>query len=269
MNNNTVNLPHLCQQVQNLVLQVAQFIREQAGQVRQQDIETKQRNHLVSYVDKTSEKMLIEGLQPLLPTAGFVAEEGTVAQTHNDWQWVIDPLDGTTNFLYQIPSYAISVGLMYKNKVVLGVVCEINRNELFYAWQNGGAYLNGKPIKVNPNSRFDTAFFGTGFPYYDYAVIEPYLQVLKHLMLHTNGARRLGAAAVDLCYVACGRFDGFFEHSLSIWDVAAGSLIITEAGGQVSDFNGQDNYLSGRQIVAASPSIWGEFFGLVNEHLGS
>lgn len=266
---NNTNLPLLCQQVQTLVMQVAQFIADQAGQVRQQDIETKQRNHLVSYVDKTSEEMLIEGLKPLLPNAGFVAEEGTVAQTHNDWQWVIDPLDGTTNFLYQIPSYAISVGLMYQNKVVLGVVCEINRRELFYAWQGGGAYLNGKRISVGTNANFATAFFGTGFPYYDYAVIEPYLQVLKHLMLHTNGARRLGAAAVDLCYVACGRFDGFFEHSLSIWDVAAGSLIITEAGGLVSDFSGQDNYLVGRQIVAASPGIWNEFSGLVKQHLGT
>ncbi len=265
-----MELATICGQVVDLVTQTAVFIRNEAGRVLPSQIETKQRNHLVSYVDKKSEQLLIEGLRRLLPEAGFVAEEGSVEQQlDRAWQWVIDPLDGTTNFLHQLPVYAISVGLLHEGEPVLGVVYEVNNAECFWAWKGGGAYLNGQKISVTISVDFQLALFGTGFPYYDFSAFEQYISVLRQLMQHTKGVRRFGAAAVDLCYVACGRFDGFFEHSLSIWDVAGGAVIVTEAGGRIADFKGGRDFLWGREIVVAAPCVWEQFFEIVHTHLGA
>ncbi|MEZ4885609.1 MAG: inositol monophosphatase family protein [Chitinophagales bacterium] len=259
----------LCKETCNIAQEVAQFIAAELDKVQTDQIEVKDLNQLVSYVDTTSEKRLIAALQKILPESGFIAEENTVAQNRNkEWQWIIDPLDGTTNFLHHIPSFAISIGLMHKEEIVLGVVLEINRMECFSAWKNGGAYLNGQPIQVSQNPLLKNGLFATGFPYYDFSIVESYLKVLQYFIRETRGIRRLGAAAVDLCYVACGRFDGFWEHSLSPWDVAAGSLIVQEAGGVVTDFKGGKDYLFGREIVASSRAIEAEFFAAVSEHLG-
>lgn len=264
-----LNLAQLCQSVCHIVLQTADYIRSEVGNVAAHQIDTKQRNHLVSYVDRTAEQRLIAALTPLLPNAGFIAEESFESLQTHEYYWVIDPLDGTTNFLHQIPAYGISVALLHQSgQVVLGVVCEVCRNELFSAYHQGGAYLNGQAIQVAQQAHLADGLFATGFPYYDYTIIQAYLSVLQQLMLQTKGVRRMGAAAIDLCYVACGRFDGFFEHSLFIWDVAAASLIVTEAGGRVADFGGGEQYLWGRQIMAASAAVWQPFGNLVQQYLG-
>lgn len=263
-----MNLAKICTQTCALAREVGIFIRDEAGKVGSQDIEVKYANNFVSYVDKTAEIQLVSGLQKIFPDAGFIVEEGSVARSDNEFQWVVDPLDGTTNFLYNIPSYAISIGLMQGNKVIMGVVYEINRSECFYAWGTG-AYRNGKPIKVGTAATLKDSFMSTGFPYYDFEVVDNYCELLKHLMHNSRGIRRLGAAAIDLCYVACGNYDAYFEHSLSPWDVAAGSFIVQQAGGRVCDFDGGDDYVFGRRVIATNGNVFPVFSEKVKEYLGT
>lgn len=215
-------------------------------------IEKKGLHDLVSYVDRASEQRIIIGLQKLLPESGFIAEEGTSTKRGERFNWVIDPLDGTTNFIQGIPVYAVSIGLLDYDELVLGVVYEIGRDECFYAWKDGGAYLNGKPIHVSERDDIQDALLATGFPYSDFSRMEEYVDFLKWAMTNARGVRRLGSAATDLAYVACGRFDAFWEYDLKPWDVAAGALIVKEAGGAVTDYKGGNNYLFGREIVASN-----------------
>lgn len=251
-----MNLEKICQQTCQLTVDVGQFLKTELGKVKSQDIEHKQLNHLVSYVDKSAEKQLIDRLQTFLPEAAFLAEEETVVHEEKDWQWIIDPLDGTTNFLHQLPFFAISIALQYQNKTVLGVVHEANNQETFYSWQGAEqAFLNKKAIRVSPTQELEQSLLATGFPYYDFEQMDAYLQMIKPLMLGTRGLRRFGSAALDLAYVACGRFDGYFEYSLSPWDVAGGAFIVQQAGGMVSDFSGQQNFIHGKEIIAGNPSI--------------
>lgn len=239
-----------------IVESVGAFIRGETGRVGAENIEEKSLHSLVSYVDRTAEEQLVAGLGALLPSATFLTEEETIPAVESGLQWIIDPLDGTTNFLHQIPCFSISVALREDGRTVMGIVYEINRSELFYAWEGGGAYLNGNPIRVSPNVQLKDALLATGFPYYDFDRMQEYMNALSVFMQETRGIRRLGSAAVDLAYVACGRFDAFFEYSLHPWDVAAGALIVQEAGGHVSDFSGGDDYLYGQEIVASNLGIY-------------
>jgi myo-inositol-1(or 4)-monophosphatase len=251
-----MDLSNLCTQTLTLVQEVAVFIAKELGQVEEIEVKAEQFNNLVSYVDKSSEQKLIEGLSRLLPEAVFLAEENTRAQASGDWRWIIDPLDGTTNFLHQLPCFAISVGLEHQGEMVLGVVHEISRSESFYAWKNGGAYLNGKRIQVSQRAGLREALIATGFPYHDFTRLEAYQKTNEHLMRHTRGIRRWGAAAVDLAYVACGRYDLFFEYHLQPWDVAAGGLLVLEAGGRVQDFQGmQEKCWTGAEMLAGAPQV--------------
>lgn len=265
-----MNLPKICVEVCALVKETATFIQGEVGKVNEQAIEEKFLNNLVSYVDKTAEERLVKCLQRILPEAGFIAEENTIT-INNDapYQWIVDPLDGTTNFLRGIPCFAISIGLLetQSQEMILGVVHEINRSECFYAWKGGGAYLNGQAISVSQVSELRQSLTATGFPYYDFSFFDEYNVILQHLMRNTKGVRRLGSAAVDLCYVACGRFDGFYEHSLQAWDVSAGSLIVQEAGGQVTDFEGKGNFLFDKQIVATNWALREPFRAIIQQHI--
>lgn len=253
----------LAQQVNQLAKSVGQFIQEQVMVLQEQQVEEKGLNQLVSYVDKTAEEKLVQGLKEILSDAGFITEEATIATEQKEYMWVIDPLDGTTNFIHQLPVYSISIALLHHNQPVVGVVYEPNRDELFYAWKNGGAYLNDKPINVKQVTDLSKTLLATGFPYYDFEQMELYLQTLKQFLKTTRGMRRMGSAAVDLAYVACGRFDGFFEYGLSPWDVAGGMLLVTEAGGKVSTFSGGDDAIFGKEIVAASKAIYPSFFEVI------
>lgn len=255
----------LCTASRKVIDQTGAFIREQVGQVKAAAIEEKSLNSLVSFVDKTAEQQLVAGLGKLLPDATFLTEEETVEQAEGHYRWIIDPLDGTTNFLHQLPHFSISVALEEEGKTILGIVYEVNRQECFYAWKNGGAFLNGQPIHTRAITNFADSLIATGFPYYDYSRQAKFLQVLAHFMQHTRGIRRFGSAALDLAYVACGRFDLFFEYSLNAWDVAAGAFLIQEAGGTVSDFSGKENYLFGKEILAAAPGLYEEGLKIIRE----
>jgi len=228
------------------------FMAEERKGFRVSMIETKGLHDLVSYVDKESEKQIIEQLTLLLPESGFIAEEGTSTKKGERYNWVIDPLDGTTNFIQGVPIYAVSIGLLDNDEMVLGVVYEVGLDECFYAWKGGGAYLNGDPIFVSERDDIHDALLATGFPYSNFDQLDEYLALLKWTMTEARGVRRLGSAATDLAYVACGRFDSFWEYDLKPWDVAAGSLIVKEAGGVVTDFNGGTNYLYGGEIIASN-----------------
>lgn len=256
----------LCQDVCLLTKQVGIFIRNERGKFSNDSIEIKGKNDFVSYVDKTAEKKLIEGLSVLLPEAGFIAEEGTSTKKGENYDWIIDPLDGTTNFIHGIPCFAISIALMRDNKIVLGVVYEINMDECFYAWEGSKAYLNEKEINVSNSKKIADTLIATGFPYYDYERQDEYIDLLKYFMKHTRGIRRLGSAATDLAYVACGRFDGFYEYSLQPWDVAAGAFIVQQAGGKVTDFKGNNDYIFGKEIVAGNNACFDEFLGAVKTY---
>jgi myo-inositol-1(or 4)-monophosphatase len=256
----------LCREAQRIVLHTAEFIQGELGKVDQDRIETKSLNSLVSYVDKEAESQLVAGLTELLPESVFFTEEDTTENAEGEWQWIIDPLDGTTNFLHQIPVFCISVGLRYEDELVLGIVYEINRQECFYGWKGGGVFINQSQVRVRRNNRLSDALLATGFPYYDYDRTDAYLACLKYFMQNTRGIRRLGAAAVDLAYVACGRFDGFYEYSLQPWDVAAGAFLVQEAGGLITDFSGGDNYLFGNEVIAASPAIHKAMREVIGKH---
>ncbi len=260
-----LDLKKNCLSACEIVREVGRFIQEELGKVQDKDIATKSLNSLVSYVDQTAEKQLVVGLQKLLPASTFLTEEATIVQEKGEYQWIIDPLDGTTNFLHQLPFFSISVALRHHEKTVIGIVYEVNRKECFYAWKNGGAFLNEESIQVSDNTNLADGLLATGFPYYDYTFTKAYLVTLEYFMKNTRGIRRFGSAALDLVYVACGRFDGYYEYSLNAWDVAGGAFIVQEAGGVVSDFKGGDDYLFGREIIAGSKTIQAEMLKVIRK----
>jgi myo-inositol-1(or 4)-monophosphatase len=217
-------------------------------------------------VDKTSEQKLVAGLSALLPESGFIAEEGTSTKKGEIYNWIIDPLDGTTNFIHGIPCFSISIALMRKEELVMGMIYEINADECFYAWENSKAYLNEKEISVSKAPTLADSLIATGFPYYDYSRLDNYMEAFRDFIKNTHGLRRLGSAATDLAYVACGRFEGFYEYSLQPWDVAAGAFIVQQAGGKVSDFKGENNFIFGKEIVAGNAACFNEFLQTIQHH---
>ena len=201
--------------------------------------------------------MLIDELKKLIPEAGFIAEESGIVESVV-YRWIIDPLDGTTNFVHKIPLFSISIALQENGQTVIGVVYEINLDECFYAWKNGPAYLNGSKICVSPTNTLTDSLIATGFPYYDFSRLPAYLEFLGYLIQKTRGIRRLGSAAVDLAYVACGRFEAFYEYGLHPWDVAAGAFIVEQAGGQLSGFDGGKDVVFGKDIIASNTLVHNE-----------
>jgi myo-inositol-1(or 4)-monophosphatase len=250
------SLAELAKEAGKVVRQVAKQIQSAYGTVTDGEIELKSRNSLVSHVDQSAERALVIGLRAILPEAGFLTEEETVEQQVATHRWIIDPLDGTTNFLHGLPFFSISIALERQGKLVLGIVHEVTREEHFVAWEGGGTWLNGRQVFVSDREQLSDCLVATGFPYYDYQHVDAYLQVLKRFMEKTRGLRRLGSAALDLAYVACGRFDAFYEYALHPWDVAGGIVLVREAGGVVSDFSGdEDTCWSGKEILAANKGV--------------
>lgn len=260
-----MDLQALTQQVCQIAEEVGSFIKEECKKISIRDIEVKSQNSLVTYVDKTAEKSIVDFLEKLIPEAGFIAEEGTSDKKGDVYNWVIDPLDGTTNFIHGIPTYCVSIGLLKNKELISGVVYEPNNKECFYAWKDGGAFLNGNKISVSATTKLADSLLATGFPYYDYKRLEAYMDILKWLMHNSRGVRRIGSAAIDLAYVACGRFEAFYEYSLNPWDVAAGALIVQEAGGSVTDFQGGDNYLFGSEIIASNKHMESELLDKIKD----
>ncbi len=250
-----MNLEEICKQTIEVTKIVRKFIQGEAATFNSDKIEVKGKSDFVSYVDKSAERMIIEALEKILPEAGFIAEENTSSKKGEHYNWIIDPLDGTTNFIHGLPIYSISIALMHDNHILLGVVHECNLNEQFYAWKDGGAFLNGKPIQVSKINALQNSLLVTGFPYVDNGKMSQYMDLFQYFAENTHGVRRLGSAAVDIAYVACGRLEAFYEYNLKPWDLAGGVIILQEAGGKVTDFSGGDNYIFGKELIASNFGI--------------
>ncbi|HXA03058.1 MAG TPA: inositol monophosphatase family protein, partial [Cytophagaceae bacterium] len=243
-------LERICGEVIIVARIAGDFIQQESKKFTLDNIEHKSAKELVSYVDKEAEKLIVKKLKIILPEAGFITEEGTEGENSKSLTWIIDPLDGTTNFLHKLPTYSVCIALMLDGNLLVGVVNDPNLGECFYAWKGGGAYCNNKKIKVSEISTLENSLIAIGFPYSLLDRTEQYFQIFSHLIGKTHGVRRLGSAAIDLCYVACGRFEAYFEYNLHIWDIAAGILIVQEAGGKICDYKGGNNYLYGAELLA-------------------
>jgi myo-inositol-1(or 4)-monophosphatase len=257
----------------NIIIKAArrasQIINRSALDLDHLQVTTKRQSDFVTEVDKAAEAAIIEVLREAYPEYGILAEEsGKTAGSAggSDYQWIIDPLDGTTNFIHGFPQYAISIALACRGQVTQAVVYDTVRNELFTASKGGGAFLNDRRIRVSKCLRLEDALIGTGFPYRVYDHIDAYLAIFKDLARKTAGIRRPGAASLDLAYVACGRFDGFWEFGLSPWDVAGGALLISEAGGLVGDLAGNESYLQTGNLVAGTPKIFAQLLQVIDHH---
>jgi myo-inositol-1(or 4)-monophosphatase len=255
---------NICSQLIKSCKEVGEFIRIEKDNFTQDKVETKNKNDFVSYVDKEAEKKLVKLLSEIIPDSGFITEEGTIKQENKKHTWIIDPLDGTTNFIHACPPFCISVALMENNELVCGVVYEIFFDECFSAYKGGKAYLNGNEINVTKVDKVANSLIVTGFPHELGTKFDKFLNSFQYFTLNSHGVRRLGSAAADLVYVACGRMDAFYQYNLSPWDVAAGAFIVKQAGGEVTDFSGGDNYVFGKEIVATSKTIHEEFIGTLN-----
>jgi myo-inositol-1(or 4)-monophosphatase len=255
----------ICEEVVELTHEVGSFILKEQNKFNSSDIIKKGFNDLVSYVDRMSEERLIMGLLKILPGSGILAEEGG-GNFNCKYTWVIDPLDGTTNFAHGLPCYAISIALFENMKPVIGVVNELNFKECFTAIKGKGAKVNGKKIEVSEEINLEDSLIATGFPYNNFDRQKEYMQLFEELMKRTQGLRRLGSASVDLCYVAMGRFEAFYEYGLKPWDVSGGMLIVQEAGGKLSDFSGGDDYIFGKSIVASNGHLHKPFMEIVKKH---
>jgi myo-inositol-1(or 4)-monophosphatase len=262
-----INYKDICSKIESAAREAGRFIKKESTGFDISKTENKGLHDFVSYVDKESERMLVKRLAVILPEAGFLAEEGTSSKTGTEYCWVIDPLDGTTNFLHGLHPYAISIALTKDNVPVAGVVHEVEGNETFTAWTGGGAWLNGSRINVSSAKKVSDSLIATGFPYNNFSRLEKYMSCLSYFCMASHGIRRLGSAAVDLSYVACGRFEAFYEYDLKLWDVAAGIIIVREAGGKVSDFSGKEGNLTGHEIIAANSFVFPEFLEIVSKFM--
>ncbi|MFP4366957.1 MAG: inositol monophosphatase family protein [Bacteroidales bacterium] len=254
-----MDIEGICREVIGIARNAGEFIRTERMSFDKKSVESKGIHDYVSYVDKKAEDLIVDRLGNLFPEAGFIAEEGSGEKNREGWNWIIDPLDGTTNFIHGLPPYSVSIALVNNRKAVTGVVYEINLDECFYSWEGAPAYMNGQEIKVSDAQLVKESLIATGFPYTDFSHMKPFLGSFRHFMENSHGLRRLGSAAVDLAYVACGRFDAFYEYGLSPWDVAAGTFIVSQAGGKICDFSGGDDYLFGGELIASNSMVYEEF----------
>jgi len=230
-------------------------------------IEVKGDNDFVTKVDRKAEEVILNTLQTAYPTHGIIAEESGTHNEDSEYQWIIDPLDGTTNFLHGFPQYAVSIGLQHKGRMEVAVVFDPIKNELFTAARGDGAQLNGRRIRVTPRNGLANSLIGTGFPFKQPQYLDTYLESFKAVHPKVAGIRRAGSAALDLAYVAAGRLDGFWEIGLNSWDMAAGVLLVREAGGIVTDFSGEGNYLETGNVVAAASKVYPALYETIKPHL--
>jgi myo-inositol-1(or 4)-monophosphatase len=235
--------------------------------ISQLKIKNKTFNDFVSEIDLASEEAIISTLKATYPDHAFLGEESGLSDAKSDYVWIIDPLDGTTNFLHNFPQYCISIALMHKGEIEQGLVYDPNRNDLFTATKGRGAFLNDRRIRVSGKAKLRESLIGTGFPFRDYDHLPAYLKMFEEMIRSTSGLRRPGSAALDLAYVAAGWFDGFWEIGLSKWDIAAGGLLVKEAGGIVADFKESQDWIDSGNIIASNAKIYDEFFGIIQKHL--
>jgi myo-inositol-1(or 4)-monophosphatase len=229
-------------------------------------IQHKDHNDFVTEVDRAAEATIIETLLDAYPNHAILAEESG-QQGDSEYQWIIDPLDGTTNFLHGFPQYCVSIALVHNGQLEQGVIYDPTRNDLFTASRGQGAFLNDRRIRVSKTLKLADALIGTGFPYRDFTHLDTYMGMLREVLQKSAGVRRPGSAALDLAYVAAGRFDGFWEIGLNKWDIAAGCLLVKEAGGLVGDFQGDDSYIDSGNIVAGTPKVFAQLLQTLAPHV--
>lgn len=260
-----IDLRTLTDSVCRIARETGHFLKEERKSFRREVVQEKHAHDYVSYVDKESEKRVVAALRELLPEAGFIAEEGSAVYSDEPYCWVVDPLDGTTNYIHDNAPYCVSIALRSKEALLLGVVYEPCRDECFYAWQGGGAYVNGERMHVSTVSEAKDAFVVTELPY-NY---EQYARTGEHLIHElygkVAGIRMNGSAALALCYVAAGRFDAWLEAYIGKWDFSAAALMVIEAGGRVTDFFGSDDFIEGYHIIATNGPLHPMFVKLVQE----
>lgn len=261
-----MDLERLTEEVKALAVETGRFLRTERLFFDRNKVEQKGAHDYVSYVDKASEKRITERLHELLPEAGFVAEEGTGSLEEQEYCWVVDPLDGTSNYIHDHAPYCVSIALRNRKEVLLGVVYECVRDELFWAHREGKAYLNGKEIHVSNQSLLDQSFIELGFPYRAEEFRPFILRVVEDLYGHVGGLRLIGAAAAEICYVAAGRFEARIEGFIGQWDVAAASIILRRAGGRMTDFCGNDNLWDGREVLVSNGMIHDGLLQVLKKH---
>ncbi len=254
-----MNYQRTTQSVIDLVKEVGGFLASNLNSLSKDQIVSKGKMDFVTVIDKEAEKRLVKELSLIIPESGFIAEEGTSVKKGKRWNWIIDPLDGTTNYIHGVSPFCISIALQEMNKLVVGVIYDPIQKECFYACENMPAFLNGNEIRVSERSDLADTLIATGFPYTDFRRIDEYMDSLRKFMKITHGVRRLGSAAIDLAYVACGRYDAFYEYNLKPWDVAAGTVIIRQAGGKVCDFQGGQDFLFGENYVGTNGACHDNF----------
>jgi myo-inositol-1(or 4)-monophosphatase len=240
----------------SVILQAGELVRDHMGKVSSSHIHNKGPSDYVTDIDTRSQALIVEAISRRFPDHHIMAEEATNSGIKEGYTWIIDPIDGTTNFIHGFPFVAISIAVAKDKELTLGFVLDPVRGELFSARRGAGAYLNGVKINARMDAGLEDSLIATGFPFRARHLIEPYLNCFRGVFSKVSGIRRAGSAALDLAYVAAGRVDGFWEALLSPWDVAAGSLLVKEAGGMVSDFWGKDDYLANGNIVAGAPSVF-------------
>lgn len=218
---------------------------------------SKEKNDFVTEVDQNAEKLIVNTLKQAFPDHSILAEESGISGD-SDYQWIIDPLDGTTNFLHGFPQFSVSIALKHHTKLILGVIYDPLRQELFTTSLGDGAYLNNRRIRVSKQMGLNGSLIGTGFPYKDFRYLDAYTEMFKVMVSKTAGIRRPGSAALDLAYLACGRIDGFWEMNLNAWDIAAGALMVREAGGIITDFSAKEDYLKSGNVIAGNPKVFNQ-----------
>lgn len=221
----------------------------------------------VTELDHTSEKAIVENIRKTFHAHQIVAEESGIGENLSPYCWYIDPLDGTTNYVHHVAFFSISIAVAYKNETLVGVVYDPYHKEMFWAVKGQGAFLNGMPIRVSDKCNLQECFLASGFPWRSKMYLDAYLNSFRDLFNRTAGVRRLGSAALDLSYTACGRFDGFWEMKLKPWDITAGVLILEEAGGKVSDFRGENHFMESGNVVAGNPLVFPSILEIVKKHL--
>ena len=258
----------LCDKVCIIAREAGQFMLNERNTFSIDKVEHKGVNDFVSYVDKHDEKIIVKGLTPLIADAGFITEEKTVAQSDNkQYTWIIDPLDGTTNYIHGFTPYAVSIGLVENGQLTLGVVYIVDSKECFYAWKGSKAYLNGNEIQASNITSIADSLVISGFPHSEDNTLDKYLNIIRYLTFNSHGVRRVGSAAADLVYIACGRAEAFFQTDLNSWDVASGAFIAIRAGATITDFNGGNNYLFGNSLIAtANTELHNKMHDLLNKH---
>lgn len=241
------------------------YLLENRGKISRRQVDEKARNDFVTFVDYNSEKIIVDLLQSRFPHHNIMAEEGTATAQKTDFCWIIDPLDGTKNFIEDVPMFCVSIALQQKNEMRIAVIYDPVHDELFTSEKGKGAFCNKKPIQVSAR-KYSESLLATGFPHRAKHHLPAYLLAFEDIFLGCSGMRRCGSAAMDLCYTAMGRFDGFWELGLSPWDVAAGSLIVREAKGVISDFWGEENHIQTGYVVAGNPQTHENLTKILQNH---